>query len=66
MKLINDGKKYMSKNQNDPQWNDDYPNEKVIEKDIRLRNSYVGEIEGKIVGTFALTYGYNPVYETLI
>ena len=49
-----------------PQWNDDYPNEKVIEKDIRLRNSYVGEIEGKIVGTFALTYGYNPVYETLI
>ena len=56
----------MSKNQNDPQWNDDYPNEKVIEKDIRLRNSYVGEIEGKILGTFALTYGHNPLYETLI
>lgn len=65
MKLMNDGKKYMSENQTDPQWKSDYPNEEVILKDINSGGSFVAEVEGKIVATFALSYGYDPVYDTL-
>lgn len=49
------------------QWQNNYPNEKVIEDDIEKNNSYIFKKEKNIVGTVALMFDgeetYDQIYE---
>lgn len=49
------------------QWQNNYPNHSVIEKDIELGESYVIFMDNKIVGTFVLSFRvestYNIIYD---
>ncbi|MCI6152365.1 MAG: GNAT family N-acetyltransferase [Fusobacterium perfoetens] len=66
IKIINQAKVYM-KNNNFNQWNDNYPNNETISKDIKLQESYVLIDDEKIVGTFVLSFdgeiNYKNIYE---
>lgn len=54
------------KSEGSNQWQDGYPNEEVIEKDILQQNGYVilNEDE-KLIGYFALSFDKEPAYEEL-
>lgn len=49
------------------QWQNHYPNIPTIENDIKLNESYVIEMDDKIVGTFVLSFRiedtYNIIYD---
>lgn len=53
MKLIDVAKEWMKAKQLQ-QWDEDYPNIKVIEEDIKNKNSFVLEADGKIVASLAV------------
>jgi ribosomal protein S18 acetylase RimI-like enzyme len=44
------------------QWNDDYPNATVFERDVALRQLWVAEIDGALAGVAALTTDQEPEY----
>jgi GNAT superfamily N-acetyltransferase len=44
------------------QWNDDYPNAAVFERDVALRQLWVAEIDGALAGVAALTTDQEPEY----
>lgn len=46
-------------------WTGDYPSEPEMKKDIEKGDAYVYCLNGKIVATFALQYGVDPVYEEI-
>ncbi|MDV4150519.1 GNAT family N-acetyltransferase [Clostridium sp. AL.422] len=66
MKIIDEAKKFL-KNNNVDQWQNGYPNEDVILKDIKSNSSYVLEDSNEIIGTVALSFDgeetYNSIYE---
>ncbi|MDU7148958.1 MAG: GNAT family N-acetyltransferase [Clostridium sp.] len=66
MKIINEAKAFLKNNKVD-QWQNGYPNEEVILKDIRNNISYVLEDTGEIIGTTSLSFDveetYNNIYE---
>ncbi|EEH98604.1 GNAT family N-acetyltransferase [Clostridium tertium] len=66
MKIINEAKAFLKNNKVD-QWQNGYPNEGVILKDIRNNISYVLEDTGEIIGTTSLSFDveetYNNIYE---
>ena len=62
MKIINEAKAFLKNNKVD-QWQNGYPNEGVILKDIRNNISYVLEDTGEIIGTTSLSF---DVEETII
>lgn len=47
------------------QWQNNYPNIPVIENDIRLNESYVIELDEKIVGTYVLSFRNEDTYDTI-
>jgi ribosomal protein S18 acetylase RimI-like enzyme len=44
------------------QWDDEYPNVAVFEKDIRLRQLWGAEIDGELAGFAAITTDQEPEY----
>lgn len=52
--IINQAKTYFKNNDID-QWQDGYPNEETIEKDIENNEAYVLEEDGVILGTCMVT-----------
>ncbi|MGL4453889.1 MAG: GNAT family N-acetyltransferase [Sarcina sp.] len=66
MQIIEQAQTYL-KSQEIDQWQNGYPNEKVIEIDIENNISYVLEEEGKIVATTAISFDgeltYNKIYD---
>jgi ribosomal protein S18 acetylase RimI-like enzyme len=44
------------------QWDEEYPNVPVFEKDIQLRQLWVADIEGEIAGFAAITTDQEPEY----
>jgi RimJ/RimL family protein N-acetyltransferase len=47
------------------QWQNNYPNETSIQKDIELGESYVVLINANIIGTFALSFRIESTYDTI-
>ncbi|NME35051.1 MULTISPECIES: GNAT family N-acetyltransferase [Fusobacterium] len=64
IRIINQAKVYM-KNNNFNQWNENYPNEEIISKDIYLKESYVLIDDEKIVGTFVLSFTDEISYKNI-
>jgi ribosomal protein S18 acetylase RimI-like enzyme len=48
-----------------PQWQDGYPNKDVITADNEHENSYVLDMDGKILGTTALVFGEDLNYKRI-
>lgn len=44
------------------QWDESYPNEEVFERDIRLRQLWVAEVDNAIAGVAAITMDQEPDY----
>jgi ribosomal protein S18 acetylase RimI-like enzyme len=44
------------------QWDDQYPNDEVFEKDVAQGQLWVAEIDGQIAGVAAITTGQEPEY----
>jgi len=64
MEIIEQGKTYLKSNGVD-QWQNGYPNEKVIYEDIKDGYGYVLEHEGRVVGTVALSFDGEPWYDEI-
>lgn len=47
------------------QWQDGYPNEEVIMEDIRKRQSYVVEKDGKLIGTAVISLEKEHTYDKI-
>ncbi len=45
------------------QWDSEYPNSAVFERDVRLGQLWVAEIDGKVAGVAAFTSDQEPEYE---
>jgi GNAT superfamily N-acetyltransferase len=54
------------KNDGSNQWQDGYPNEKIIELDIKNDVGYVLTDDKNIIGYCAVIYNYEPEYEKII
>ena len=61
MKIISSAQNYL-KNKGINQWQNNYPNPETIKEDIENNNSYLIEIDGKIVATAAIIFGEDPTY----
>ena len=62
--IINQAKTYLKNNDID-QWQDGYPNEETIEKDIENNEAYVLEEDGVILGTCMVTIHGEPSYNRI-
>ena len=66
IRVFESARKFMRLKDNPNQWNDGYPGEKDVLKDIANGNSYVGiNPEGEIVMTFAFIKGEDPTYKNI-
>ena len=62
MACVRDAQKYLSRCEVD-QWQNGYPNESVILRDIELGNAYVAKSpNGRLAGIMALVFGDEPSY----
>ena len=52
----------MQANGNPDQWQNGYPNEEVVRRDIADGNGYAVEQDGKVCGVFAFILGEDPTY----
>ena len=64
MEMIEEAKEYFKSNNID-QWQDGYPNEETIEKDIENNEAYVLEEDGVILGTCMVTIHGEPAYNRI-
>lgn len=64
MSIIEEAKAYL-KVQGVDQWQNGYPNEEKILEDIASEESYVGELNGKIVATGYLSFCGEKTYEKI-
>lgn len=64
MKMIEDGKERL-KNMRVDQWQNGYPNEEVILKDMKVGNSYLFFAGDTPVATFALIFDNDPTYSSI-
>ena len=64
MRLIQQAQSYFKRNGID-QWQDGYPNEETIEKDIENNEAYVLEEDGVILGTCMVTIHGEPAYNRI-
>ena len=62
MRLYDIGRQYMRETGNTVQWVNGYPYREMIERDIRLGNGFVYEINGRIQVVWALIWGEDPTY----
>lgn len=63
-KIIDEAKEFL-KNNNIDQWQNGYPNEEVILKDIENDNSYVLEDNGEIIATTVLSFDGDKNYDVI-
>lgn len=64
MKIINEAK-YILKRNNIDQWQNGYPNEEVILRDIEKNESYVLVYDEEIIGTTALSFNGEKTYDNI-
>jgi GNAT superfamily N-acetyltransferase len=64
MKIIKDAQKYLKNNKID-QWQNNYPDKKTIENDIKSKNSYVIEKDKKIIASTAFIFGCDETYQKI-
>ncbi len=64
MEIIKDAKNYL-KNNNIDQWQNNYPDRKTIENDIKSKNSYVIEKDKKIIASTAFVFGEDKTYQKI-
>ncbi len=64
MELINQAKAFL-KSKGVDQWQQGYPNEACIEKDINDQTGYVCIDEGEIIGYLCVDFRGEPAYDTL-
>lgn len=62
MKVFEGAKKIMRESGNLHQWNDNYPSEDVVRRDIESGHCYVASEGDNILGTMALIQGPEPSY----
>lgn len=55
-------RRFMAENGNPTQWNNGYPQQELLEKDIRLGRLYVVEEERTVKGVFVFFLGDDPTY----
>ncbi|MGB4985520.1 MAG: GNAT family N-acetyltransferase [Erysipelotrichaceae bacterium] len=58
-------KKYMLENNNPYQWTNNYPSYELIIEDIKQQNSYVYEIDNKILAVFYFKIGTDHTYNQI-
>ena len=67
MKIYDDAKVYMANSGNPDQWNGSYPDEFLIDDDIKAKRSYVCVDGGQIAAVFMLMFeddkSYDKIYE---
>ena len=64
MQVINKAKNYLKQNNID-QWQEGYPCDATIKEDIDCGSSYVGIIDGNVVGTIAITFEREEHYDCI-
>lgn len=64
MEIISQAQKYL-KSLNIDQWQNNYPNNLVIENDIKNNNAYVAVINKKVVGFAAIIFDKELTYNTI-
>lgn len=64
MRIISQAQEYF-KNQGINQWQNNYPNEEVINADIAKGDSYVLEKDGKIVATSVISFDKEETYDVI-
>jgi ribosomal protein S18 acetylase RimI-like enzyme len=64
MKIIKDAQKYL-KNNNIDQWQNNYPNRKTIENDIKSKNSYVLEKDKQVIAYSAFIFAKDKTYQNI-
>ena len=64
MKIVRDAQEYF-KNQGIDQWQNNYPNEEVIKKDIDNNISYVLVDQNRIIGTIVIDFEIERTYEKI-
>ena len=64
MRLINQAKAHLKK-LNIDQWQDGYPNEDIIKKDINAKNAYVLTDKEKVIGYVCIAFGEDETYATI-
>lgn len=55
-------RQFMAQNGNPTQWTDGYPQRELLEADLRLKQLYVVEENGKLCGVFVFAMGEDPTY----
>lgn len=65
MRIYDIARTYMRNNGNATQWDDNYPNKEIVQKDIDEFNSYVILVDDKIVGTFSFILGPEETYQVI-
>ena len=58
-------RKAMADSGNPTQWGDTEPREELVREDIRLGQSYVVELEGRLQAVFAMIPGEDPTYRVI-
>lgn len=64
IEIINEAKEFLKESKID-QWQQGYPNEEVILRDIENKHSYVLEDNNKIIGTVALAFDKEKTYDLI-
>lgn len=64
IEIINEAKEFLKESKID-QWQQGYPNEEVILRDIENQHSYVLEDDNKIIGTVALSFDKEETYDLI-
>lgn len=64
MKIITDAKAFL-KQSGSTQWQNGYPNEEVITKDITNKNGYVFMVGKQVAGYAAVIEGIEPTYQKI-
>lgn len=65
MQIYSQARKFMEETGNPNQWGTKYPEEALIEEDIRKGNSYVCVEGNEVVGVFMYTKESEPTYEKI-
>lgn len=64
MPIIKSAQDYLKKNKID-QWQNNYPNLKILKEDIKNNNLYILEINGEIVAVAAIIFAEDPFYNKI-
>lgn len=65
LELYAKARTFMAEHGNPHQWGDSYPEQSLVEQDIRDGNSYVCMVEGRIAATFYYHLGEDEAYRRI-